>query len=65
MSASDERIAAILTDEVQFRARVRQLWTEAGKAGDSEQVELCKAALAGDEEASEVCARVLAEAEAQ
>jgi len=62
---SDTRVAQILTDELTFTARVRQLWTEAGQAGDMAQVRLCQQALAGDQDAREACAIVLAEAEAQ
>jgi chorismate mutase len=61
-TVSDERVAAILTDTSRFHARVRALWTEAGQAGDTRQVELCRLALDGDEAAAEKCARVLAEA---
>ena len=50
-------------DSSRFRARVRALWTEAAKAGDSEQVRLCQLALGGDEAAAEECARVIADAE--
>lgn len=63
--ASDERVAAILTDVSVFHGRLRRLWTEAGAAGDSKQVRLCRLALDGDGAAAEKCARVLADAEAQ
>lgn len=42
--------------------RIAALRTEAGQAGDSEQVALCDRALNGDEAARAECARVLAEA---
>jgi hypothetical protein len=63
VNASDERIAAILTDESMLRTRIRKLWTEAVNAGDSAMVETCRRALFDDESAKEECARVLAENE--
>lgn len=44
--------------------RIQALRTEAGQAGDLEQVRICDAALAGDPEAIEECKRVLDEAQA-
>lgn len=44
--------------------QIRQLRTEAGQAGDLDQVALCDKALAGDREAREECARVISDTEA-
>ena len=46
-------------------ADVRALRSEAGAAGDQEQVELCDRALAGDDAARAECAAVIADARAQ
>ena len=43
--------------------QIEQLRTEAGQAGDNEQVEICNRALVGDTEARAECARVIAEAQ--
>ena len=42
--------------------QIRALETEAGGAGDSEQVEICRRALSGDHDARVACANVIAEA---
>lgn len=44
--------------------QIEQLRTEAGAAGDSDQVAICDRALAGDREAVAECARVISDAEA-
>ncbi len=44
---------------------IMALRTEAGAAGDLEQVEICDRALAGDAEAMAECIAVMADAEAQ
>ena len=45
--------------------QIRTLRTEAGAAGDREQVEICARALDGDAEAIEECCRVIAYAAAE
>lgn len=47
-----------ITDE-----QIRSLRTEAGSAGDREQVEICTRALNGDRQARAECARVIGEAQ--
>ena len=42
--------------------QLRQLRSEAARAGDSAQVEICDQALAGDSEAREECERVISAA---
>lgn len=49
-----------ITDE-----QIETLATEAGAAGDSEQVAICERALAGDDSARVECVRVIRDAEAQ
>ncbi len=46
-------------------AQIEALRTEAGAAGDADQVAICDRALDGDSEARELCAKALADAAAQ
>lgn len=54
-------IAAITITDLQIRA----LRTEAGQAGDREQVAICNRALNGSARARAKCARAIAQAESQ
>jgi hypothetical protein len=45
--------------------QIQALRTDAGQAGDLEQVRICDAALAGDPEAIAECERVINDAQAQ
>jgi hypothetical protein len=49
-----------ITDE-----QIEALSTEAGAAGDLEQVAICRHALAGDERAKAECVRAIRDAEAR
>lgn len=56
---SDWLVTATVSDE-----QIERLKTEAGEAGDTDQVAVCRRALAGNLDARAECARVVADAAA-